>query len=110
MLPLERVKAALNFNSPDKVPVFNLIAGDVLPLLLTVSKKWKPGWNEGEEGIFPHVRGSYNWDRPQWAKMPDFEGNKWRNIPHEEIDEWGSIWNMKGNDGNMGHPGRAVLL
>jgi len=107
----ERVKAAIRFNNPDKVPVFNLVAGDVFPLPITYSKNWKPGWNQGEEGIFPHVRGIYDWDRPDWVnKNPEFEGNNWRKIPHEEIDEWGCIWNMKGNDQDMGHPGRASLL
>ncbi len=85
----ERVRVAIQFKNPDKVPVFNLILGDIGPLTLTHSKHWKPGWNEGEEGLFPHVRGSYNWDRPEWVKSnPEFEGNKWRAIPHEEIDEW----------------------
>lgn len=105
----ERVKAALYFNKPDKVPIFNLVSGDVLPLPLTHSEKWRPGWKEGEENLFPHIRGFYNWDRPNWAKKPEFEGNKWKSIPHEEIDEFGCIWNMKGNDTNMGHPGRAPL-
>lgn len=111
MNPKERVKAAIRFNNPDKVPVFNLVAGDVFPLPITYSKNWKPGWNEGEEGIFPHIRGTFEWDRPNWAnKNPDYDRNMWRKIPHEEIDEWGCIWNMKGNDQNMGHPGRASLL
>jgi len=98
----ERVKAALNFNKPDKVPTFNLIAGDVFPVPVIFSKEWKPGWNDGEENLFPHVRGGYNWDRPNWAKnKPEYEDNNWRKIPHEEIDEWGCIWNMKGSDQNM---------
>ncbi|MHA2183407.1 MAG: uroporphyrinogen decarboxylase family protein [Promethearchaeota archaeon] len=107
----ERVRAALHFKNPDKVPVFNLAFGDIGPIPLIYSQTWKPGWNKGEEGLFPHVRGSYNWDRPEWAKYnPNYEGNKWRSIPHEEIDEWGCIWTMKGNDQNMGHPGRPSLL
>jgi hypothetical protein len=107
----ERVKAALHFNNPDKVPQFNNISGDVGPLPLTYSKDWRPGWNEGEEGLFPHLRGYSSWVRPEWARNnPLFEGNKWRSIPHEEIDEWGCIWNMKGNDHDEGHPGRASLL
>jgi hypothetical protein len=111
MLPYERVKAALRFKNPDKVPVFNRAAGDVFPIIITPSKNWKPGWNKEEEGLFPHIRGSYNWDKPPWAQNnPQFEGNKWRSVPHEEIDEWGCIWNMKGNDTDMGHPGRASLL
>jgi len=105
------VKAALQFRNPDKVPVFNLVAGDVYPIVITPSKNWKSGWNEGEEGLFPHIRGSYKWKRPPWAQdNPLYEGIKWRSIPHEEIDEWGCIWNMKGNDTNMGYPGRASLV
>jgi uroporphyrinogen decarboxylase len=110
MLPIERVKAAIHFKKPDRVPTFNLMSGDVLPLIVTPSKRWKPGWNVGEEGLFPHIRGNFDWDRPDWAKVPKFEGNNWKSLPHEEIDEWGSIWNMKGNDENMGHPSRAVIL
>ncbi|MFX0059667.1 MAG: uroporphyrinogen decarboxylase family protein [Candidatus Heimdallarchaeota archaeon] len=105
----ERVKAALYFNKPDKVPVFNTLLGDVLPLILVQSKNWKPGWKEGEENLFPHMKIGYNWDKPAWAKKPEYEGNKWRAIPHEEIDEWGCIWNMKGNDKDQGHPGRVSL-
>ena len=107
----ERVKTALHFKKPDRVPVFNRAAGDIFPIFITPSKKWKPGWNEGEEGLFPHIRGSYRWERPPWAQdNPLNEGIKWRSIPHEEIDEWGCIWNMKGNDTDMGHPGRASLV
>ena len=109
MNSIERVKAALQFRNPDKVPVFDLVRGDVLPLPLSYSKNWKPGWKEGEEKLFPHIRGGYKWDRPDWAKKAEFEGNKWRTIPHEEVDEWGCIWNMQGNDKNMGHPGRPSL-
>jgi uroporphyrinogen-III decarboxylase len=108
----ERVKAALTFKNPDKVPVFNALSGDVYPLLITHSDSWNPGWNDGEEGLFPHLRTGYEkWKRPDWAKNnPDYEGKNWKKIPHEEIDEFGCIWNMKGNDKNMGHPGRASLL
>ena len=111
MNSIERVKAALTFSNPDKVPVFNLIMGDVFPLPITHSKNWQPGWNEGEEGLFPHVPPGFKWKRPDWAKKdPNYEGENWRKIPHEEIDEWGCIWNMKGLDKDMGHPGRPSLL
>ncbi|MHA1535889.1 MAG: hypothetical protein ACTSP8_14330, partial [Promethearchaeota archaeon] len=105
----QRVKAALYFKNPDKVPVFDLVRGDLLPLPLTFSNNWKPGWKEGEENLFPHIRGRYKWDRPDWANKAEFEGNKWRTLPHEEVDEWGCIWNMQGNDTNQGHPGKASL-
>ena len=107
----ERVQAAIHFKNPNKAPVFNLASGDVIPLLITYSRNWQPGWNKSEEGLFPHIRGAFNWDKPDWAKTnPEFEGNNWRNIPHEEIDEWGVIWNMKGHDQDQGHPGRPSLL
>lgn len=105
----ERVKAALYFNNPDKTPVFNIISGDILPLPLIYSTNWKPGMEVEEENLFPHTKSATNWDRPDWAKKAEFEGNKWRTLPHEEIDEWGCIWNMQGNDKNQGHPGRASL-
>ena len=106
----ERVKVALSFNDPDKVPVFNMVSGDVFPLPITHSKQWNPGWNENEESLFPHIRGIFSWDRPEWAKCnPQYEGNNWKKIPHEEIDEWGCIWNLKGGDMDKGHPGRPSL-
>jgi len=106
----ERIQAALKFTKPDKVPIFDMVSGDLMPLPIVHSKKWRPGWNEGEEGLFPHVRGAYNWERPDWAiENPEYQGNNWRKIKHEEIDQWGCIWNMKGNDQDMGHPGRPSL-
>ncbi len=106
---IERVKAAIYFNKPDRAPVFNLVMGDLMPLPIIFSRNWRPGWGEDEEGIFPHVRGRYNWNKPDWAMKPEYEGDKWRKIPHEEIDEWGCIWNMSGRNDTMGHPGRASL-
>ena len=107
----ERVKAALYFNKPDQVPILNNISGDVFPLPITYSENWNPGWNRGEEGLFPHVRHGFLWKRPSWANQnSEWEDNRWKSIPHEEIDAWGCIWNKKGNDQDMGHPGRASLL
>ncbi|NVM37869.1 MAG: hypothetical protein HWN81_19915 [Candidatus Lokiarchaeota archaeon] len=111
MNPKERVKAALYFNKPDQVPIFNKVSGDVIPLPVIHSENWNPGWNEGEEGLFPHVRSGYYWNHPKWATQnPEYDGINWKTIPHEEIDEWGCIWNMKGNDHDQGHPGRPSLL
>ncbi|MFX0043529.1 MAG: uroporphyrinogen decarboxylase family protein [Candidatus Hodarchaeota archaeon] len=108
---LELVKAALKFNKPERVPVFKDVTGDICPLLLTVSKKWKPGWGDNEQNLFPHGQLPFIWEKPDWAKNnPEYENDKWKKIPHEEIDEWGCIWNMKGNDKDKGHPGRPVLL
>ncbi len=106
----ERVRAAIHFNRPDKVPIFNIVSGDVAPLPLIHSKDWNPGFAENEIGLFPHNKNPYSWERPDWTKdQPEFEGTNWKRIPHEEVDEWGIIWSMKGNDRNMGHPGRPSL-
>jgi len=77
---------------------------------LSISKNWKPGWGENEENLFPHMRTYFKWDRPEWANNnPKYEGDNWKKIPHEEIDERGCIWNLRGADDNMGHPGRPAL-
>jgi hypothetical protein len=106
----ERVKAALSFNDPDRVPVFDRISGDVFPLPITHSAHWKPGWDDIEEGLFPYIRGFFDWDRPDWAKdNPKYQGNNWKKSRHQEVDEWGCIWNLKGEDTDRGHPGRPSL-
>jgi len=111
MNSLERVRAAIHFKNPDRAPIINLISGDAIMLPLIPSKKWRPGWLEGEEGLFPHIGRGYKWNKPDWAKYnPKYEGELWRTIPHEEIDEWGCIWNLSGREDNMGHPGRPSLL
>jgi hypothetical protein len=113
----ERVKAALNFEHPDRVPVFKVGLGDLLPCILMPSTKWQPGHAENEKGLFPHLQddmlvkfGLYRWKKPDWAKDPKYSGKKWLELPREEIDEWGCIWNRDGRNTNMGHPGRASLL
>jgi uroporphyrinogen decarboxylase len=110
MLPIERVKAALNFENPDKVPVFHGLGGDIVISFITCAKGWKPGHKDIERGLFPHGLNPYSWERPAWAQNnPEYEGNHWKRIPHEEVDELGCIWNMKGNDIDIGHPGRPSL-
>ena len=53
---IERVKAALNFRSPDKVPVWKFSSGsDIYSLAASPSKNWRPGHHENEIGLFPHV-------------------------------------------------------
>jgi hypothetical protein len=42
----ERVRAAIHFNRPDRVPIFNIVSGDVAPMPLMPSKDWNPGFVE----------------------------------------------------------------
>ncbi|MHA2399801.1 MAG: uroporphyrinogen decarboxylase family protein [Promethearchaeota archaeon] len=110
---IERVRAALNFKSPDKVPVWKFSRGsDVHSLFALPSKNWHPGHYENEIGLFPHVDGNliryelWNWEKPEWAEDPKY--NDWLTLPRENIDEFGTIWNIGGIN-TMGHPGRPTL-
>jgi len=110
---IERVKAALNFKGPDKVPVWKFGQGsDVYTLSSLPSKSWRPGHSENEKDLFPHVPdflinyGLWKWDKPEWAKDPKYKD--WLLLPRKEVDEFGTIWIMGGVN-TMGHPGRPSL-
>jgi len=116
MNSIERVKAAIHFNNPDKVPIFLVgLKSDVFPTIMLPSKKFQPGHSEDEKNLFPHgvddliyklhIR---KWKKPEWAKK--YKGLNWLKIPREEIDEFGCIWNRRGDNKSMGHPGRPSLL
>ncbi len=116
MNSIERVKAALNFNVPDKVPIWKAFGkSDVFMMARIPSMKWQPGHYENEKGLFPHLADDiiyksklWIWDRPEWAKDPKYR--RWIKIfPREEIDEFGTIWKRGGID-TMGHPGSPTLL
>lgn len=113
MNSVERVKAALKFAKPDKVPIWKFSSGtDVYSLASFPSKDWKPGYDENEIGLFPYgvdylIRyGLWKWDKPEWAK--DSKYKDWIHKPREEIDEFGTIW-IKGGIDSIGHPGRPSL-
>ncbi|MHA2129874.1 MAG: uroporphyrinogen decarboxylase family protein [Promethearchaeota archaeon] len=110
---IERVKSALNFTCPDRVPIWSFSSkSDVYTMFSLPSKNWRPGHNDNEEGLFPHGAsdlikyGLWKWDKPDWAKVPEYKD--WFNLPREEIDEFGGIWLRKGIN-TMGHPGRPSL-
>ena len=113
MKSVERVKAALKFTEPDKVPIWKFGSGsDVYTLASLPSKDWKPGHGTSEVGLFPHGAenlvkyGLWEWEKPEWAKNPKYDN--WIDLPREEIDEFGTIW-KKGGINTMGHPGRPSL-
>jgi hypothetical protein len=113
---IERVKTALNFEGPDKVPIWKAFGGesDVFTMFRMPSKQWQPGHIENEKSLFPYVGDDsiikaklWTWERPDWAQLPKFD--RWLDIiPREEIDEWGTIWKRAGVD-TMGHPSRPSL-
>jgi len=111
---IERVKAAINFKGPDKVPVWKFGSGSDLYILANLpSVNWRPGHDDVEKGLFPHTGndlvikyGLWKWDKPEWAKNDKYKD--WLNLPREEVDEFGTIWVRKGIN-TMGHPGRPSL-
>ena len=117
MNSIERVKAAIHFKNPDRVPLYRNDIGisDVFPMAMLPSKKWRPGFTENEYGLFPFHQddmwmklGLWRWKkRPDWSQAP--EHKNWLEKPREEIDEFGVIWNQDGKNKSMGHPGRPVL-
>jgi len=113
MNSIERVKAALNFTKPDKVPTWKFRGGsDIYTMASLPPKDWKPGHDENEIGLFPYggdnlIRhGLWQWDEPEWVKDPKYKD--WVSKPREEIDEFGTIW-IKGGIDSIGHPGRPSL-
>ncbi len=116
MKPVDRVKAALHFSKPDRIPVFNLMGlynlifkNDVYPMNVMPPKSWQPGWAADEVGMFPHfvLPLGWKWNEPEWVKQPEYIN--WKNQDHEEIDEWGCIWKQIAGSTDMGHPGRPSL-
>ncbi|MFX1298685.1 MAG: uroporphyrinogen decarboxylase family protein [Promethearchaeota archaeon] len=102
----ERVKRALNFDKPDRIPKYKLLFGDVISLNNLPPKSWQPN----ERGVYPHSANEllrklrlYRWKRPDWAPKD------WWKHEREEIDEWGCYWNKTENDLTMGHPGRPAI-
>ncbi len=121
MNSFERVEATLNYDSPDRVPIWGgdlaSFRGDTFGLITLPSKDWRPGWTAEEKGLFPHAGddmainlGLWKWAKPEWAESnPKFKKNRWLKVPREEIDQWGTIWNRTGKNTSMGHPGRPTL-
>jgi uroporphyrinogen decarboxylase len=115
MNSIERVKAAIHFKGPDRVPVWKAGLSDVMYLFPLPPKSWNPGYAENEQGLFPFMGGDdflklrfWTWDRPDWARDPKYKN--FLKIEREEVDEFGVIWNRDDSNASMGHPGRASLL
>jgi hypothetical protein len=114
MNSIERVKAAIHFAGPDRVPLFIPGLADVAPLVPLPPKGWRPGHAADEEGLFPYVGadqlvrfGLWRWKRPGWAAAGRHA--YWLSMPREEIDEWGVIWGRDGKANSIGHPVRPAL-
>jgi hypothetical protein len=114
MNSIERVKAALRFKGPDRAPVWKAGVADVLPLAPMPAREWRPGWADNERGRYPYLNGAdlvkyrlWRWDAPEWARGP--EHRDWFRKPHQEVDEWGVVWDLAAGASSIGHPGPAAL-
>ena len=109
----ERVKRAFHFERPDRVPFLGLtVQSDFYPIEPNIPITWQP------EKFPPHPNGGdttiknaayrrdvYDWKREIREKLGYPE--KWWEIPHESIDEFGVIWRSSGTesgDKTKGHP------
>lgn len=105
MLSKIRVKKAIHFDSPDRVPFMgyntpqSFLHVDFFPILPIPSSEWQPRYpyypHTYEHLIKLHL---YRWGW-QGKKVP----KKWLKKPRIEIDEWGCYWKSIG-DGTVGHP------
>lgn len=117
MNSIERVRAALHFEEPDRIPVYNissnyvemLVRSDVFPMLLSPSKEFNPGWTEEEIGLYPKADDPFfRWKRPPWTKEAKYV--EMRRNTYKMLDEWGCIWENSAKVNTMGHPSRPSLL
>ncbi|MBD3226558.1 MAG: hypothetical protein GF329_00055 [Candidatus Lokiarchaeota archaeon] len=103
----ERVRRAIHFRNPDKIPIYDLAFADVFPMISMPSRKWQTS----EKNVYPHLQDDfirllriYKWRKPEWAMQ------KWWKKKREEVDDWGCYWMRSDTDRiTMGHPGRPVL-
>lgn len=112
----ERVRRAVEFRDPDRVPICGTVFGDVFYLIQFPPRSWQP-----PAGYYPHVdplaRTLLQWRwKPERKFVVDADGTRhrwppkhWRDHPREEVDEWGCYWDQVPDIASMGHPGRPAL-
>lgn len=111
----ERVKRAIEFGNPDRVPYISsnhlpgILTTDIFPIAPIPDSNFQP---PDSPPNYPHVHplliqfGLYKWDTSKWpnGKPP----RNWQRLPRIEIDEWNGIWDCV--DGKtMGHPSRPLI-
>jgi Uroporphyrinogen decarboxylase (URO-D) len=109
MNSFKRVKAAINFTGPDRIPRFKSLFDDIMPITLFPSKSWHPGYTEYEKDCFPFYnpelfRFMHRWNRPEWAKVEAFKRYKWLKLPHLAVNEHGTKYELSGKGDTLGHP------
>ena len=114
----ERVKRAIHFDRPDRVPISCVsLQTDFFPVLQFEPRSWQP------KHCPPHVTGgdptlanpavrwfAYRWKR-KWRKKAGYPWRWWKK-PGKRIDEWGVVWQSSGmgsGDLTLGHPVKGPL-
>ncbi|MHA1793835.1 MAG: uroporphyrinogen decarboxylase family protein [Promethearchaeota archaeon] len=93
----ERVKAAITFSSPDRVPYFGILPwnSDVFPMLPLTPKSWQP-----KEPFMPYIH-TLELKFGTWKSKRKLPKN-WIKKKHAAIDEWGVIWERNGSITDLG--------
>jgi hypothetical protein len=114
MNSIERVRRAIRFNSPDRVPIWSSGLDDVFHMFMLPPRQWQPGHAQYEAGLFPYMPDElimklklWRWRKPEWAKSP--EHKNWLDKDRREIDEWGCIWLQSARNKSIGHPEKPAL-
>ncbi|MEX2756285.1 MAG: uroporphyrinogen decarboxylase family protein, partial [Candidatus Sigynarchaeota archaeon] len=92
----ERVKRAIEFGKPDRIPYYGLtLASDILPMTIITPRSWQP-----PPPYMPYVDqlelqfGTWRSKR----KLP----RGWIKTRHVAIDEWGVVWERNGSITSLG--------
>lgn len=88
----ERVRRAIRFEGPDRVPVLSL--GSIYNDVGTFMELPPRGWN-APEGYYPYVNGDFFMKMGLWNPTQQYPKG-WMDRPHMSRDEWGTVWEMDG--------------
>ncbi|MHA1369512.1 MAG: uroporphyrinogen decarboxylase family protein [Promethearchaeota archaeon] len=95
MNSFERVKRAIEFECPDRVPYFGILKSDLFPMFLLTPRSWQP-----PEPYMPYVH-------PLELRLGVWRSKRklpkgWLRSKHVAIDEWGVVWERHGGITTLG--------
>ncbi len=101
----QRVKRAIEFKSPDRIPTcyYHPLKGDVIPVGVLPPRDWQPPEPFYPFGVLPELITLRLW-RPQ-RNLP----KKWHKTRHQGMDEWGCIWDVEGTVTSKGQIVKGAL-
>lgn len=101
----ERVKRAIEFEGPDRVPknYYHPLKGDVIPVGVIPPSNWQPPEPYYPFGVLPELIKLRIW-RPG-RPLP----KNWQRTRHQAMDEWGCIWDVEGEVTSKGQIAKGAL-